>query len=67
MRASKVIDILRTELEWKDEHLNYLMRENSRLTQALMAAEGKPAAAAALRPRKEDAEEKAPVPRAIGL
>lgn len=67
MRASKVIDILRTELESKDEHIDFLLRENSRLTAALVAAEGKPAAAAALRPRKEEPAEKPPLTRPIGL
>jgi hypothetical protein len=58
MRASKVIDALLVEIK-------ELREGNERLTAALLA--DKPAAAAALRPRKEDAEAKAPVPRTIGL
>jgi hypothetical protein len=67
MRASKVIAILEERIAELDNQVFNLHARNERLEAALLSVAGQPAAAAALRPRKEDAEEKASVPRAIGL
>jgi hypothetical protein len=60
VRASKIVSILHTELEEKDNIIGILLAQNERLTAAALATTN-PVAAAQLRPRPEYKEKPDPI------